>query len=456
MIVRLIYTLLLSLASPLLLFGLYKSKPNKPKFGSRWKEHFGVTPPLINAAENSNIKPVWVHAVSVGESIAATPLIKKMLEQNPQQPIIVTTTTSTGAEQIAKLASAHTMIEHRYMPLDFTFAVKGFLKAIQPSKMLIIETELWPNTVNAVNQAGIPIYVVNARLSEKSFLNYAKVQPLFNQIEKCLTKVLCQFDSDKERFAQLGVSKEKLVTTGSIKFDITISDQTIEQSKALREQLGVDRPIWIAASTHKGEDEQVLAAHAEVLKQHPDALLILVPRHPERFDEVFDLCKSLKFTSTRRTSDETITVGASAAGTSSTEASAIKDLATKTLSTETQVYLGDTMGEMLVLMGAADVCFMGGSLLGKKVGGHNVLEPAALGIPIITGPSYFNFKEIVEALHDTHGIVICSKSSIQARLLEIFNEPATGKSMRNQALKVVKHNQGSISNSIQLSDNQGS
>lgn len=456
MIVRLLYTLLLSLASPLLLFGLYKSKPNKPKFGSRWKEHFGVTPPLINAAENSNIKPVWVHAVSVGESIAATPLIKKMLEQNPQQPIIVTTTTSTGAEQIAKLASAHTMIEHRYMPLDFTFAVKGFLKAIQPSKMLIIETELWPNTVNAVNQAGISIYVVNARLSEKSFLNYAKVQPLFNQIEKCLTKVLCQFDSDKERFAQLGVSKEKLVTTGSIKFDISISDQTIEQSKALREQLGVDRPVWIAASTHKGEDEQVLAAHAEVLKQHPDALLILVPRHPERFDEVFELCKSFKFTSTRRTSNETISVGTSAAGTSSTEASAIKDLATKTLSTETQVYLGDTMGEMLVLMGAADVCFMGGSLLGDKVGGHNVLEPAALGIPIITGPSYFNFKEIVEALHDTHGIVICSKSSIQARLLEIFNEPATGKSMRNQALKVVKHNQGSISNSIQLSDNQGS
>lgn len=456
MIVRLIYTLLLSLASPLLLFGLYKSKPNKPKFGSRWKEHFGVTPPLINAAENRNIKPIWVHAVSVGESIAATPLIKKMLEQNPQQPIIVTTTTSTGAEQITKLASTHTMIEHRYMPLDFTFAVKGFLKAIQPSKMLIIETELWPNTVNAVNQAGIPIYVVNARLSEKSFLNYAKVQPLFNQIEKCLTKVLCQFDSDKERFAQLGVSKEKLVTTGSIKFDITISDQTIEQSKALREQLGVDRPIWIAASTHKGEDEQVLAAHAEVLKQHPNALLLLVPRHPERFDEVFELCKSFKFTSTRRTSDKAITFGTSAAGTSSTEASAIKDLATKTLSTETQVYLGDTMGEMLVLMGAADVCFMGGSLLGDKVGGHNVLEPAALGIPVITGPSYFNFKEIVEALHDTHGIVICSKSSIQARLLEIFNEPATGKSMRNQALKVVKHNQGSISNSIQLSDNQGS
>ncbi|MEZ8105258.1 3-deoxy-D-manno-octulosonic acid transferase [Vibrio cortegadensis] len=440
MIVRLIYTLLLSLASPLLLFGLYKSKPNKPKFGSRWKEHFGVTPPFINAAENRNIKPIWVHAVSVGESIAATPLIKKMLEQNPQQPIIVTTTTSTGAEQIAKLASAHTMIEHRYMPLDFTFAVKGFLKAIQPSKMLIIETELWPNTVNAVNQAGIPIYVVNARLSEKSFLNYAKVQPLFNQIEKCLTKVLCQFDSDKERFAQLGVSKEKLVTTGSIKFDISISDQTIEQSKALREQLGVDRPVWIAASTHKGEDEQVLAAHAEVLKQHPNALLILVPRHPERFDEVFELCKSLKFTSTRRTSNETITVG-----TSSTEASAIKDLATKTLSTETQVYLGDTMGEMLVLMGAADVCFMGGSLLGDKVGGHNVLEPAALGVPVITGPSYFNFKEIVGPMINASAILISSKHPELSQNISLLNHSKNKHSLiAESALNIVKQNQGSL------------
>ncbi|MEZ8195311.1 3-deoxy-D-manno-octulosonic acid transferase [Vibrio cortegadensis] len=444
MIVRLIYTLLLSLASSLLLFGLYKSKPNKPKFGSRWKEHFGVTPPLINAAENRNIKPIWVHAVSVGESIAATPLIKKMLEQNPQQPIIVTTTTSTGAEQVAKLASAHTMIEHRYMPLDFTFAVKGFLKAIQPSKMLIIETELWPNTVNAVNQAGIPIYVVNARLSEKSFLNYAKVQPLFNQIEKCLTKVLCQFDSDKERFAQLGVSKEKLVTTGSIKFDITISDQTIEQSKALRKQLGVDRPIWIAASTHKGEDEQVLAAHAEVLKQHPNALLILVPRHPERFDEVFELCKSLKFTSTRRTSNEAFT-----ARTSSTEASAIKDRATKTLAAETQVYLGDTMGEMLVLMGAADVCFMGGSLLGDKVGGHNVLEPAALGVPVITGPSYFNFKEIVDPMINASAILISSKHPELSQNISLLNSSKeTYSIIAENALNIVKQNQGSLTKTL--------
>ncbi|WP_039990635.1 lipid IV(A) 3-deoxy-D-manno-octulosonic acid transferase, partial [Vibrio azureus] len=365
MLIRGLYTLLLAIASPLLLFGLYKSKPNKPKFGQRWKEHFGITPKL-EATE----PPIWIHAVSVGESIAAIPLIKALKKKNPTQPILVTTTTSTGAEQIAKLGD---LVEHRYMPIDFSFAVKGFLKAIHPKQMLIIETELWPNTLNVVHNAGIPIIVVNARLSEKSCKNYAKVQPLFNLLAPCLDKVLCQTESDAERFERLGVEKNKLFVTGSIKFDIQISDTVREQGKALRNELGRDRPVWIAASTHKGEDEQVLEAHKQVLESHPDALLILVPRHPERFDNVFELCQKLDFETARRTSQEAVT-------------------------TSTQVYLGDTMGEMLTLIGAADVCFMGGSLIGDKVGGHNVLEPAALGVPVITGPSYYNFELIVSTL----------------------------------------------------------
>ncbi|EGR3446804.1 3-deoxy-D-manno-octulosonic acid transferase, partial [Vibrio parahaemolyticus] len=365
MLIRIIYTALLALASPFLLLGLYKSKPNKPKFGGRWKEHFGITPQL-----KTHQRPIWIHAVSVGESIAATPLIKELKQQYPEQPIVVTTTTSTGAEQIAKLGD---LVEHRYMPIDFGFAVKSFLKAIQPEKMLIIETELWPNTLNVVKQANVPITVVNARLSEKSCKNYAKVQWLFNQLHPCLTQVLCQTDSDAERFERLGVNKEKLSVTGSIKFDIQISDHVKQQGKALRAQLGKDRPVWIAASTHKGEDEQVLEAHKQILESHPNALLILVPRHPERFDDVFALCKKQGFETVRRTE---------------------KQPAENT----TQIYLGDTMGEMLVLIGAADICFMGGSLIGDKVGGHNVLEPAALGVPVITGPSYYNFTEIVNLL----------------------------------------------------------
>ena len=416
MLVRFFYTLFLALVAPLLLFGLYKSKPNKPKFGTRWKEHFGITPKLI-----SNQRPIWIHAVSVGESIAATPLIKEIKKQNPEQPIIVTTTTSTGAEQIEKLGS---LVEHRYMPIDFGFAVKGFLKAIQPKKMLIIETELWPNTLHQVSKFGVPITVVNARLSQKSRNNYAKFQPVFNIIEPYLTKILCQSQSDADHFESLGVAKSKLAITGSIKFDIQIADTIKEKAKALRSELGEHRPIWIAASTHKGEDEQILYAHKNVLEIYPDALLIIVPRHPERFDSVVQLCQSSGFTTVRRTN----------ADIHSCEKS--------------QVYVGDTMGEMLILIGAADICFMGGSLIGDKVGGHNVLEPAALGIPTISGPSYFNFKEIVENMLKAEAIIIVNSSELSKQLNSMFTNSDSLHAQITIAKSIVEKNVGAISRTI--------
>ncbi|WP_404970308.1 lipid IV(A) 3-deoxy-D-manno-octulosonic acid transferase [Vibrio campbellii] len=418
MLIRFFYTLLLALASPFLLFGLYKSKPNKPKFGQRWKEHFGITPKL-----ETTERPIWIHAVSVGESIAAIPLIKELKKQNPTQPILVTTTTSTGAEQIAKLGD---LVEHRYMPIDFGFAVKGFLKAIRPKQMLIIETELWPNTLNTVHNAGIPIIVVNARLSEKSCRNYAKVQPLFDLLHPCIDKVLCQSESDSERFERLGVEKNKLFVTGSIKFDIQISEEVKEKGKELRTELGIKRPIWIAASTHKGEDEQVLEAHKKILESHPNALLILVPRHPERFEDVFELCQGQGFETARRTSQEEVT-------------------------TSTQVYLGDTMGEMLVLMGAADICFMGGSLIGDKVGGHNVLEPAALGVPVITGPSYYNFKEIVEDLIEKKAIKLANAGlSLSIKVINLIDCEEERVTMLENAALTLKNNKNVISKSLNL------
>lgn len=420
MLVRFLYTVLLTIAAPILLFGLYKSKPNKPKFGPRWKEHFGITPKL-----GAPKRPIWIHAVSVGEAIAATPLIKALRKQNPEQPILVTTTTSTGAEQITKLGD---LVEHRYMPIDFAFAVRGFLKVVNPSKMLIIETELWPNTLNVMRKAKVPIYVVNARLSEKSRANYAKLQPLFNVIEPCLTKVLCQNQADAERFASLGVSNDKLTVTGSIKFDIQISDQVRKAGRELRESLGINRPVWIAASTHKGEDEQVLEAHRAVLATHPDALLVLVPRHPERFGDVYTLCQNSGFKSVRRT--ETDTVDA-----------------------DTQVYLADTMGEMLILLGASDVCFMGGSLIGNKVGGHNVLEPAALGVAVITGPSYFNFEEIVTELSLHQGIIITDNDTLSSSVSSCFQSSPKCAELVENAYSVVEYNSGSLSKTIEYIHN---
>ena len=412
MLIRFFYTLILALVAPLLLFGLYKSKPNKPKFGKRWKEHFGITPKLA-----SNQRPIWIHAASVGEAVAATPLIRAIKARNPAQIVLVTTTTSTGAEQVAKLGS---IVEHRYMPIDFPFAVQGFIRSVRPSQMLIIETELWPNTLATVHRAGIPITVVNARLSEKSRANYAKIQPLFNQIHPNLASVLCQSQADADRFIALGTSADKITITGSIKFDINISEDIVEQAKTLRRVLGQERNVWIAASTHKGEDEPILAAHRDLLKTDPNALLILVPRHPDRFDDVFALCQQQGFRTLRRTEKTEV-------------------------SRDTQVYLGDTMGEMLVLLGAADVCFMAGSLIGKKVGGHNVLEPAALSVPTITGPSIYNFKDIVMSLLDEEAILQVKDTADIADTLEnIFTTPTLRKKLARNALCYVQRNQGSL------------
>ncbi len=415
--IRLIYTLILVVASPFLLFGLYKSKAGKPPFGPRWKEHFGFTPAL-----SAQEKPLWIHAVSVGEVVAATGVIKELKQAYPHLPILITTTTSTGAEQLAKLGD---LIEHRYMPLDFPFAIKGFLSSISPRAMLIMETELWPNTLHYVAKANIPIVILNARLSERSSKRYEKVSAIFDLLAENLDLVLCQNNADAKRFIGLGLPKDKVITTGSVKFDISLSDNVRLQGKELRKLLGKDRPIWIAASTHQGEDEQILEAHKKLLKAIPNALLIIVPRHPERFSSVTTLVESFSLELVSRTSAEPVTLS-------------------------TQVYIGDTMGEMLTLIGASDICVMCGSFIGNKVGGHNVLEPAALGIPTITGPSYFNFQLIVDQLVKQHGcVVIDNSNTLSAELNKLFMDKPSQMLMGDNAKKYIDENRGSISKTIQ-------
>lgn len=425
MIFRWLYTLLLSLAAPLLLYGLYKKKEGKPAFGPRWKEHFGFTPAL-STFENG-IKPVWIHAVSVGESIAAIPVIKALKEQHPEQPVIVTTTTSTGAEQIAKLGD---LVEHRYMPIDFSWCVKGFLRAIQPQAMLIMETELWPNTLATVHNAGIPVIVMNARLSARSANRYRRFQPLFNLLAKHINHLLCLHQDDAERFVSLGIPANNVTVTGSIKFDIQISDRVSEQAAELRQQLGNQRPVWVAASTHKGEDEQVLSAFSMVQQSFPESLLILVPRHPERFNQVEQLCIDSGFSCVRRTREGVVTA-------------------------DTQVYLADTMGEMLTFLGAADITFMGGSLIGDAVGGHNMLEPAALGKPTITGPSYYNFADITRQLTNAEAVWVCDgPESLAEMLIKLFEQAEQRQKMGAAALSVVRQNQGAVQKTLSALNEQ--
>ena len=214
MLLRTLYTLLLTLAAPFLLYGLYRRRQGKPSVGKRWKEHFGITPPL-----KTTTPPIWIHAASVGETLAVTPLIKQIKQRSPNTPILLTTTTPTGAEQAEKLAD---WVEHRYTPIDFSFAVRGFLRRVRPCQLIIVETELWPNTLHTVAKAGLPITLVNARLSEKSYRGYQRIHPFFNSMAKPLSLVLCQFADDAQRFIQLGVAETKIKITGSIKFDINI------------------------------------------------------------------------------------------------------------------------------------------------------------------------------------------------------------------------------------------
>ncbi|GLS92621.1 3-deoxy-D-manno-octulosonic acid transferase [Psychromonas marina] len=413
MIIRCLYSILLFIIAPFFLYGLYKSKPNKPKFGSRWKEHFGVIPQL----KESKDAPIWIHAVSVGELLAVIPLIKKLKADNPAQSIVITTTTSTGAAEADKLDD---LVEHRYMPLDFSFAIKRFIKTIKPKTLFIMETELWPNTLACCQQKNIPIAVINARLSQRSANRYKKFPAVFNILLKNINLVLAQTEQDAQRFIDLGMKPEQVNVTGSIKFDISVSQQQTQQAATLRHSFDQNREVWIAASTHKGEDEQIIAAHQQLLLEKPNALLILVPRHPERFLSVKTLSENSGLSVVTRSSQQPI-------------------------ENSTQLYLGDSMGEMMVLLGVADICFIAGSLIGDKVGGHNLLEAAALKKPILNGPSYFNFKQITEQLVKLNACTICQNSNeISANLLKLFNDANLRQQQGKAALDFVLQNQGAL------------
>ncbi|MBR9856709.1 MAG: 3-deoxy-D-manno-octulosonic acid transferase [Gammaproteobacteria bacterium] len=408
MIYRFIYNLLIHLFSPLLLGLLYWPKKGKPGFGARWPEHLG----LVAAPQRAN--PVWLHAVSVGEMVAATPLIKALKAEHPELPILVTTTTRTGADQAEKLGD---LIEHRYAPLDFPWAASLFLRRIRPRALLIMETELWPNWLAACGRKQLPVMVLNARLSARSAKRYHRFHGIFGLLSANISHIACQHQDDADRFADLGLNPKKLSVTGSIKFDIDYDDDVRRQGQTLREQLGEQRPVWIAASTHEGEDEQLLDAHRQLLSVLPRALLILVPRHPQRFDMVAELVTRQGFTLSRRTNNNRLPPA--------------------------QVYLGDTMGELPVMLAAADAAFVGGSLIER--GGHNLLEPAALGKPVLTGPSFFNFSDITRQLVDADGAqVVADSDELSRQLHRLLSSPEYSTQMGARALNVVTANQGAL------------
>ncbi len=407
---RLLYSLFFYSILPLVLLRLTYRALRAPDYRRRIGERFGfITPPPQTGG-------LWVHAVSVGESIAAAPLIQHFLDHHPQLPVMVTCMTPTGSARIRAMFG--NQVHHVYAPYDLPDAVARFLRRSQPRAAVIMETEIWPNMVCQTARRGIPIVLANARLSARSARGYQRLSALSKPVVQAFSRIVAQSDDDARRFTEIGASRTQLRVSGSIKFDVDIADPLRTQAAALRAQFGAPRPVWIAASTHEGEDAILLAAHQQLLQQQPRALLILVPRHPERFEAVASLIAQQGLRYQRRSQ-----------GCDS--------------ETDMQVLLGDTMGELLMLLGCADVAFIGGSLVPR--GGHNSLEAAAWGIPVLAGPSDFNFAQISQLLQDAGGLQLLTDApAIADALQQLLSDDSLRRKRGEQALAVVDANRGAL------------
>jgi 3-deoxy-D-manno-octulosonic-acid transferase len=414
---RLLYTLLLYLLLPLILLRLWWRGRLAPAYRRRIAERFGLfRAPSLRA-------PIWVHAVSVGETIAAAPLIRALQQRYPDRDIVVTTMTPTGSERVRALFGDG--VFHVYAPYDLPDALARFLGRVRPALALIVETELWPNTVAACAARSIPTLLVNARLSARSARGYRRVAALTRPMLRALAGVVAQNAVDGDRFVALGLPRDRLAVSGSIKFDVELSAALRSRAASERLRLGLARrAVWIAASTHDGEDEMLLAAHAELRRRHPELLLILVPRHPERFDAVAALVARRGLSLVRRS-------GGSA------------------VDADSAVLLGDTMGELLLLYGCADIAFVGGSLVAR--GGHNMLEPAAWGLPIVTGDSDFNFGEISALLQQAGALVkVADGAALTAALSTLLDDEAERLRRGGAAQQVVAQNRGALERLLQV------
>lgn len=365
---------------------------------------------------------IWAHCASVGEVLAAESLLKQLQARHPDKQLVVTTMTATGAAQVKqRLPEARQYL----LPLDLPWNTDRFIHTLKPRLALIFETEIWPNLIHSCKKMQVPIMVANGRLSEKAIKAYRKIRPLMAEALSKVDMIAAKSEQDAERFIQLGFAEECMKVTGSIKYDLEPPADLQKQANTLRGLWG-DRPVWIAASTHEGEDEPLLAAHQRLLKTHPEALLILVPRHPQRFDAVAEMIKVQGLSFSRRSQEQPV-------------------------HRQTQVYLGDTLGEMLLLYAAADIAFVAGSLV--PIGGHNLLEPAALKIPIITGPHLKNFAEVAELLRQEGGLCeVQQVDQLLDELLQFFREPAQGQQRAQAAFRVVKANRGALQKQLELAE----
>lgn len=389
---------------------LWRSRKAKD-YGQRWRERF-----CYQTIPSEWRHGLWVHAVSVGEVLAAVPLVKAIHQQYPDLPVLITTMTPTGSARVK--ANFAESVYHCYVPYDLPTVVSRFLRKAKPRALMLLETELWPNILLHCKKQHIPVILANARLSEKSYQGYTKFAKVTQQILSAITILAAHAKADADRFIKLGMPATRVTVTGSIKFELKVPASILEKAEVLRNLLGANRPIWIGASTHEGEDEQLLAAHKQVLKTIPDALLIISPRHPERFSDVYQLAVKSGLNTIRRSASEPCTP-------------------------DIQVFICDTMGELVLFYAAIDVAFVGGSLVDH--GGHNLLEPASLGIASITGYSNFNFTDISNMMLNANATIKVNNSDELAKsvinLLQNSNERFD---MGERGRRVIDENKGAL------------
>lgn len=406
---RLAYSTLLYILLPFVFIKLWWRGRANPAYRQRWHERLGC----IQA--NSNQPCICLHAVSVGETMAAQPLIESLLNAYPQASLWITSTTPTGSATVERLFAGR--VRSSYLPYDLPSAVQRFLTTLKPQLFLVMETELWPNLYAACAKQNIPLVVVNARLSERSARGYARIKPLVQETLAQVALIAAREQQDAERFQDLGAASGQIKVLGNIKFDAPVPLQVKTQAQQLRQTWG-ERLVWVAASTHEGEEKLLLEVHQHLLKQFPSLLLILAPRHPERFAEVASLCEQLNISFQRRTSQVQLLNSSS-------------------------VLLGDSMGELLLWYASADLAFIGGSLV--DVGGHNPLEALALAVPVLSGQYVHNFQDMYASLVSVGAAVLVDSPELLAHHLMAWLTNTTERQQAGQAGQLfLEHQRGVV------------
>jgi 3-deoxy-D-manno-octulosonic-acid transferase len=411
--------MLLYILLPLIVLRLLWRGLRNHAYWSRIPERFGfVTHP-------DGAPLIWIHAVSVGEARAAVPLVKRLAEEYVHHRFLITTMTPTGSATVRQTLGDR--VAHCYVPYDYPWAVRRFLDRTRPVLAVIMETELWPNLFHECRARGIPLLVANVRLSERSANRYRRVAPLVRATLGQVSRFGVQNEADAARLRALGAASERVAVTGSIKFELSLPASLIESAEVLRRSWGADRPVWLAASTHDGEDEPLLLAHADLRRQarFANALLVLVPRHPERFTAVVKLSRKHGFNTAQR--------------------SAVPGL----LDPAVEVLVGDTMGELQLFYAAADVAFIGGSLV--ATGGHNLLEAAAVGKPVVFGPHMFNFTEIAAmTLERGAGVQVRAVAELAPAIGDFLGNANRRFGAGEAGRRMVEENRGALEHTVRL------